>query len=274
MCSIIFLTDAVQAALWDRTFGGATLILHVEGTTRPNAPRLPEYIKSDIYFPGYLIEEDPRFSPIISELVQRYLVDVGMPVIEHWERCARSIWPMTQSEGGRVPLPYPTQPLQPNAIPQGSSTFVYHGRLLTMPRNVVVVDEYEDEDEELSASMMETVTALEQRDLYRNQVDSMQSALSATERALAESLAREEELRSELDSTRALLVSRRDGTEPNVNVSRRRGGSASRHASPAPCIAQQTLPTPCITHHGSPISHIVSPIRKQQQQHGYHGGNP
>ena len=79
------LTYGTQAALWDRTFSGATLIIHVEGTTRSNAPRQPEYIKSDIYFPGYLIEEDPWLSPIISKLVQKYIIDIGMPVIEWWE---------------------------------------------------------------------------------------------------------------------------------------------------------------------------------------------
>ena len=84
-CYNMVLTYGTQAALWDCTFGGATLIIHIEGTTCPNAPRQPEYIKSDVYFPGYLIEEDPRLSPIISELVQKYIIDIGMPVIERWE---------------------------------------------------------------------------------------------------------------------------------------------------------------------------------------------
>ena len=85
MCYNMVLTYSIQATLWDCTFGGATLIIHVEGTTRPNAPRWPEYIKSDIYFPGYLIEEEPQLSPIISKLVQKYIVDISMPVIEQWE---------------------------------------------------------------------------------------------------------------------------------------------------------------------------------------------
>ena len=75
----------VQAALWDCTFGGATLILHIEGATHPNAPRLPEYIKSNVYFSGYLIKADPHFSPIISELTQKFIIDIRMPVINCWE---------------------------------------------------------------------------------------------------------------------------------------------------------------------------------------------
>lgn len=82
ICDDIFLMDAIQAALWDCAFGGATLILQIEGATRPNSPRLPKYIKSDVYFPGYLIEQDPRLSPIISKLVQKYIVDIRVPVIE------------------------------------------------------------------------------------------------------------------------------------------------------------------------------------------------
>ena len=75
----------IQATLWDHAFGGAMLIIHIEGTTHPNAPRRPEYIKLDVYFPGYLIEEDLQLSPIISKLVQKYIVDIGMLVIKWWE---------------------------------------------------------------------------------------------------------------------------------------------------------------------------------------------
>lgn len=31
-----------KAALWDRAYGGATLIIYVEGATRPNSPHLPD----------------------------------------------------------------------------------------------------------------------------------------------------------------------------------------------------------------------------------------
>jgi len=237
----------VQAALWDRTFGGATLILHVEGATRPNAPRLPEYIKSDVYFPGYLIEANPRFSPIISELAQKFIVDIGMPVIDHWERCARSMWSLTQGAGGRIPLPYPSQPVQPDAIPKGSSTFVYNGRLNSDQPCHVVVDDDEYEVDQIPQSTMDVINMMEQRDTYKAQLDAVQSMLCATEEALSKSLAREEELRSELSNARGILSTRIDGTDSNVNVSRRQLGSASRH-SPH---------TPRITPH---ISRIASPM--------------
>ena len=241
-CYNMVLTYGTQATLWDRTFGGATLIIHVEGTTRPNAPRRPEYIKSDVYFPGYLIEEDPRLSPIISELVQKYIIDIGMPVIEWWERCGRSIWSMTQGEGGQVPLPYPSQPIQPQATPRGSSTFVYNGRPLSSDRRVVVVNEYEEE--ELTSTMVELLNVIEERDNFKSQVDNVQSALAITEKALRDSLACEEQLKSELDNTRAMVSTRVDGADSNTIVSRHHLKDPIRHTSPHLHVAPHTSPIP------------------------------
>jgi hypothetical protein len=235
---IIFLMHVVQAALWDRTFGGATLILHVEGTTRPNSPRLPEYVKSDVYFPGYLIEAEPRFSPIISELVQKFIINIGMPVIGRWEQCARSIWPMTQGAGAGTPSPYPSQPMQPEAKPKGSSTFVYHGRLR---------DDDEYQEDEISQSMVDMVNMMEERDTYKTQLYALQSLLSATEKSLAESLAREGELRSELNNARSVQLT---GTDARAN----------RHASPSR-ISHHTSPMARISPH---ISRIASPTHSDR----------
>jgi len=263
MCYNVFLTDVIQAALWDRTFGGATLILHVEGTTRPNAPRRPEHVKADVYFPGYLIKEDPRISPIISELVQTYIADIGIPVIERWERCARTLWPLTQGDGHRIPPPYPSQPTQPDAILHKSSTFVYHGRPLISPspHDTVIVDDYEEE--ELTPSMLEMINMIDQRDLYKSQLDTVQAALSATEQALSESLAREEDLRCQLKNAATIMSTSMDGADSNINVSRGHPGSASRHGSPTPHITHHTAsPARRIAHHTPPVS---SPLALHDQ---------
>ena len=71
-----------KAALWDRAYGGATLVIHVEGATCPNSLHLPEYMKADVYFPRHLINEDPHYSPVLSRMVQEYIVDIGLPVVE------------------------------------------------------------------------------------------------------------------------------------------------------------------------------------------------
>jgi hypothetical protein len=201
------LMHGIQAALWDRAFGGSTLIIHIEGATRPNSPKSPEYIKSDVYFPGYLIEENPRFSPIISQLVQDYIVNIGIPVIKRWELCARLNWRVNQGQGREVPLPYPPQPIQPDAMPRGSSTFVYHGRKISSDHHIV------DDGfrvEELTPSMMEELKVIEEREYYKSQVDTLQSTLSKTENDLRNSLAREEQLKSELDNIKTILSTRVD----------------------------------------------------------------
>lgn len=190
----------VQAALWDRAYGGATLILHVEGTTGPNTPKSPEYIKSDVYFPGYLIQAYPNFSPIISELVQKFIVNIGMSVIEKWEQCAGKFRTLTQGKGGPIPNPYQSRPMQPEATPRGSSDFVYTGS----PPRRVAVDEYGYEVDELSTEVVEMLYLMETRDEYKEQLDKMISVLATTEEALAKSLAREKELRSELDNARRI----------------------------------------------------------------------
>lgn len=197
----------VQAALWDRAFGGATLILHVEGATRPNTPKSPEYIKAPVYFPGYLIQTDRRFSPVIYELVQKFIADIGIPVIEHWEECAQDIWPLNQV--APVPKPYPSPALQPEAQPSGSSTFLYTGhrlRVRTDPPRHMVVDEDGYEEEEITQDMVEMMNMMDQLDTYKAQLEEVQSELATTKEALAASLSSEENLRG-------LLLAGMDGVE-------------------------------------------------------------
>ena len=118
---------------------------------------------------------------------------------------------MTQGQGGQVPPPYPPQPIQPDATPRGSSTFVYNGRQLKPDRRVVD-DEYEEE--EVTSSMVEMLNLMEERDNYKSQVDAAQRALSRTEFALRASLAREEQLKSELDTSRAMISTFEGSTDP------------------------------------------------------------
>ena len=167
---------------------------------------------------------------------------------------------MTQGQGGQVPLPYLLQPTQPNVVPRDSSTFVYNGRPLSSdptPRHIMV-DNDEYKEEQLTDTMLGTINAIEQQDLYKAQLETMHSVLSMTEEALSESLVCEADLRSELDNARAILSTRIDGTDSNINISHCQVGSAARHPS-TPRISHHTSPTPRIVHHTPPISHISSP---------------
>ena len=76
---------------------------------------------------------------------------------------------MTQGKGGQVPLPYPSQPIQPQVTPRGSSTFIYNGCPLSSDCRVVVIDEYEEE--ELTSTMVELLNVIEECDNFKSQVN-------------------------------------------------------------------------------------------------------
>ena len=88
---------------------------------------------------------------------------------------------------------------------------------------------------------------MEEWDAYKSQRDATKSTLSNAENALSESLAREAQLRSELDDMRALLSTHLDGANSNVNVNRRRIGTATHRNSPTPrhpsAVPQAASPT-------------------------------
>ncbi|KAJ6624400.1 hypothetical protein B0H10DRAFT_2212813 [Mycena sp. CBHHK59/15] len=55
------------ATLWDRSFGGSTIVLHVEGTTVPNTPVLPEYLRCTAYLPpSFLAQNLLRIDELVS----------------------------------------------------------------------------------------------------------------------------------------------------------------------------------------------------------------
>ena len=161
---------------------------------------------------------------------------------------------MTQGAGGTNPPPYPSHAMQPEAIPRGSSTFIYTGRSLSSDPPHDDNDEYQED--EITQSMVEMVNMIEQRDTYKAQLDAVQSVLSTVEEALAKSLAREEELKSKVNDARGIRSTHYVGIDSNVNASRRQLGSPSPnyHAS-TPRIFHHTSPTPQFSSIASPSHH-------------------
>lgn len=180
--------------MWDRMFGGTTLVIHVDGTTRPGSPRRPEFVKTDVYFPGHLLRlnDAQRYSDTISDMVQRFIIDIGLPTIERYERCAKRHWPLT---GGRIiPLPYPQQGTQPPAVPPNSSTFVYHGR-----PSILIVDSDSDDDFAVLTSRNRLSTAVEVESLLKKELDTVKANLRRCQEALAESRQHEQDLLAQVD---------------------------------------------------------------------------
>ncbi|KAJ7257421.1 hypothetical protein C8J57DRAFT_1235139 [Mycena rebaudengoi] len=90
------------ATLWDRLFGGTTLILHVDGTTVPNTPPLPEYLSCSMYLPPLFVADHPSHHAAIARIAQLFIESVGVPTVERWRRNANLRgWSLSQT--GPVP---------------------------------------------------------------------------------------------------------------------------------------------------------------------------
>ena len=87
-----------KATLWDRAFGGSTMIIHVEGSNNPGAPALPECIKADVYLPPVIVSEHPESHATIAAMVQSFIEQIGVPTIQRWTRAGKKCgWSLAQS---------------------------------------------------------------------------------------------------------------------------------------------------------------------------------
>jgi hypothetical protein len=175
--------------LWDRTFGGCTMILHVDGTTVPGVPALPQFVKAHVYLPPNLVEEIPDSHQPISSIVQSFIENLGIPTIKRWKRAGRNRgWPLDQAGHAYGPglvthalIPPPTSP--------SSSHYVFHGRPFdlhtsgndlhasTVPEEVAAPratpNSEQGDFEELDPSTLRLIDALEEIAGLRMKIDTM-----------------------------------------------------------------------------------------------------
>lgn len=221
----------------DCTFGGTTLVVHVPATTRPGAPKRPEYVKAEVYFPGHLAREDTRYSEAVSHIVQKFITDIGIPNIARYERNAGPHW--TLPPPTLIPSALPRQSLQPNASPPGSSVFTYHGE--RKPHVVVVSD---DEDFNIATSQYQPINYSARETALKYELNSVRQTLQDVENALADSRRRENELLAE--------------------IGRLSGSPASNSRSMTPLAAHTTPRTPDrsnVTHRVKPSQAPLSPVK-------------
>ncbi|KAJ7726650.1 hypothetical protein B0H16DRAFT_1697973 [Mycena metata] len=99
------LSDQMQVALcdmattWDRAFGGTTMIMHVDGTTRPNTPAKLQYfllaLSGNESFgppqpPGQLVYIPPHsFIPYCGRLRYKYLFETHLTFISGRHKLTR-----------------------------------------------------------------------------------------------------------------------------------------------------------------------------------------
>lgn len=104
------------------------MVLHVDGTTIPNTPALPEYLKAHVYLPPNLMNEFSECQEAIAQIVQSFIETIGVPTVMRWRRAAsNNNWSLTQSGGVPVPSTH-NLPLVPNPTMPTSSYYIFPGR--------------------------------------------------------------------------------------------------------------------------------------------------
>jgi hypothetical protein len=131
-----------------------------------------------------MVREVPYTSIVVSDIVQRFIRDIGIPTIERFNRCARLLWNMPSAYSGPIPAPYPMQTTSPIASPPGSSVFTYYGK-----HQAAVADpDSDDDDEPQSTGFKIENTAL------RTQLDQVHQSFKWAEDVFTNSHRREQPL--------------------------------------------------------------------------------
>ncbi|KAJ7797722.1 hypothetical protein B0H13DRAFT_1934048 [Mycena leptocephala] len=107
------------ATLWDRAFGGTTMVMHVDGTTIPGMPAAPQYLHAAIYLPPTFLATNRHSHPAIATIVQTFLESVGVPTVRQWKENAHA-------RGGTSPNPTSTTLIPTPA--RGSAHYRFLGR--------------------------------------------------------------------------------------------------------------------------------------------------
>ena len=114
----------------DRSFGGSTMVMHVEGATPPNTPAHVEYLKALVCLPPRVIQAlGESDKAIIADLVQQFIHIIGVPTVLNFKNAASEMgW--TYSTGSSfTPQPYTNnRPTIPQPLPR-SNHFYFRGYL-------------------------------------------------------------------------------------------------------------------------------------------------
>ncbi|KAJ7150431.1 hypothetical protein C8R43DRAFT_1127909 [Mycena crocata] len=116
------------ATVWDRLFGGTTMILHIEGTTVPNTLPLPQYLRTSVYLPPSFVDANPASHGAIAQIAQLFIEAIGVPTVQQWRTNAHLRgWRLTQP--GPTPTPNAaTSILVPQPLAAGSAHYKFRGR--------------------------------------------------------------------------------------------------------------------------------------------------
>ncbi|KAF8142394.1 hypothetical protein K438DRAFT_1878106 [Mycena galopus ATCC 62051] len=169
------------ATALDRHWGGSTVIFHAQGTTIPDTPLVPEYLRASAYLPRALVDRDTTTHGPIAQMAQIFIEAVAVPTVAAWADNAHHLgWPLDQ-QFNVVPRVNPaSHVLVPGPIARNSTSYVFRGRpsgaldaLLGIPAPLVVT--IPDDDDDYEAALV----TLAQRDQQITDLESERATLLA-----------------------------------------------------------------------------------------------
>ncbi|KAJ6521588.1 hypothetical protein B0H19DRAFT_1277664 [Mycena capillaripes] len=231
------------ATLWDRSLGGTTMVLHVEGTTVPSTPPEPEYLRATVYIPPSFVANHPTSHGAIACIAQTFIESVGVPTVQDWrDNAHRQGWSLTQTGPGASP-----NGLSPRLIPDnhfGSAHYRFFGRPIgaldallgttATPAPVPVVAIGDDDEDDLldaieraSYAEAESAERLQQIHQLEQQIDILIARVAAADTLIVD-------LEGQLLTVRRAMSSR--ATPPTTP-------SRSQQRAPAPVGPPPYSPT-------------------------------
>ncbi|KAF9470953.1 hypothetical protein BDN70DRAFT_939304 [Pholiota conissans] len=115
------------ATLWDRAFGGSTIVIHVDPPTSLGIPTAPEHLKAITYLPPIVVSELPQAHQAIADIVQSFIVNVGLHTKTRWERLKKPYLPNKSRKKLPLEPTISSDPIPPPLL-AGSSLYLFQGR--------------------------------------------------------------------------------------------------------------------------------------------------
>ncbi|KAJ7758765.1 hypothetical protein B0H14DRAFT_2634618 [Mycena olivaceomarginata] len=106
-----------RVTIWDRAFGGTTLLLHADGATPPGMPVQPEYLKAYGYLPPQFVGDEADTHAALAHIAQLFIEHISTRTVDRFMEAGRNHgWVFTQT--GRRHTPFHPTRLIP--IPTGT----------------------------------------------------------------------------------------------------------------------------------------------------------
>ncbi|KAJ7166462.1 hypothetical protein C8R43DRAFT_1122031 [Mycena crocata] len=117
-----------MATILDRVAGSTTMLLHMQGTTRPGTPVLPEFLHATVYLPPSFLRRHPDTHLPIAQIVQAFIETVGVPTVNAWAADAKARnWTLTQSGPRRYANDVPADVLIPAPRDVSTAQYTFYG---------------------------------------------------------------------------------------------------------------------------------------------------